>query len=147
LLRFAEYLALFAAAFLSVLPFQSDVVLLGMLVTERYSWLLLVLVASAGNTLACVINWLLGRCFAHLEELPWFPLTRTRVIKAEEWYQRYGRWSLLLTGLPFMSDPLTIVAGMLREPLPAFILLVGLAKLLRHLAVAAVSFGWMSAIF
>jgi membrane protein YqaA with SNARE-associated domain len=31
----------------------------------------------------------------------------------------------------------------LREPLPVFILFVGLAKTARYLAVAVLSFGWM----
>lgn len=33
--------------------------------------------------------------------------------------------------LPAVGDPLTVVAGMLREPLPTFILLVAVGKMLR----------------
>ena len=94
-----EYAALFAAAFLSatVFPFQSEVVLFGMLISEHYRWWLLVLVASAGNTLGSVLNWVAGRFLVHFEDRRWFPVSRERMAKAEGWYHRYGRWSLLLS--------------------------------------------------
>jgi membrane protein YqaA with SNARE-associated domain len=140
----AEYAGLFAAAFLSatVLPFQSEVVLFGLLLTEHYRWWLLVLVASIGNTLGSAVNWLLGRLLAQFEDRPWFPVKRETIMRAEKWYHRYGRWSLLLSWLPFIGDPLTVVAGVLREPLPVFLVLVALAKTARYFAVAAIAFGW-----
>ena len=140
----AEYAGLFAAAFLSatVLPFQSEVVLFGLLLTEHDQWWLLVLVASVGNTLGSAVNWLLGRFIAQLEDRRWFPVRRETVAKAEKWYRRYGRWSLLLSWLPFIGDPLTVVAGVLREPFPVFLALVALAKTARYFAVAAITFGW-----
>ena len=42
-----------------------------------------------------------------------------------------------------IGDPLTIVAGVLREPLPIFLLLVAIAKTARYLAVVAITQGWM----
>lgn len=48
-----------------------------------------------------------------------------------------------MSWLPFIGDPLTIVAGILREPLPIFLLLVSVAKIARYFVVAAISFGWM----
>lgn len=141
----AEYGALFAASFLSatLFPFQSEAVLFGMLLLERYPWWLLILVASVGNTLGSVVNWFLGRFLAHFEDRRWFPVKREKMARAEGWYHRYGRWSLLLSWMPFIGDPLTIVAGVLREPLPVFILLVAIAKTARYLAVGALSLGWI----
>lgn len=139
-----EYSGLFAAAFLSatVLPFQSEVVLFGLLVSEHYTWWLLVFVASVGNTLGSAANWLLGRLLAHFEDRTWFPVKREKIKRAEDWYHRYGRWSLLLSWLPFIGDPLTIVAGVLREPFPVFLAIVAVAKTARYFAVAAMTFGW-----
>ncbi|QRM34647.1 YqaA family protein [Microvirga sp. VF16] len=139
-----EYGGLFVAAFLSatVLPFQSEVVLFGLLVAEHYQWWLLILVASVGNTLGSAANWLLGRLLARFEDRPWFPVRRETIKRAEAWYHRYGRWSLLLSWLPFIGDPLTIVAGVLREPLPIFIVIVAVAKTARYFAVAGLTFGW-----
>src|SRR5918993_5892044 len=143
--HFPEYFGLFGAAFLSatVFPFQSEVVLFGMLMAEHYQITPLVLVASFGNVLGSCINWVLGRFIAHLEHKRWFPLSRAQVAKAEGWYHRYGRWSLLLSWVPIIGDPLTIVAGVLREPFLVFLALIVVAKTARYLAVAARTLGWM----
>ena len=139
-----EYAGLFWASLLAatVLPFQSEVVLFGMLLTHHYSVLLLVLVASVGNILGSVVNYLLGRGLAAFEERPWFPVRRAKIARAEAWYHAYGRWSLLLSWVPVIGDPLTIVAGVLREPFPVFLGLVSAAKISRYIAVAAISYGW-----
>jgi membrane protein YqaA with SNARE-associated domain len=141
----AEYGALFAAAFPSatIFPFQSEAVLFVMLAAEHYPWSLLLLVASVGNILGSIVNWFLGRFFAHFENRPWFPVKRKQMAKAEGWYHRYGRWTLLLSWLPIVGDPLTIVAGVMREPLRVFVPLVALAKTGRYLAVGALSLGWI----
>ena len=140
----AEYGGLFLAAFVSatVFPFQSEVVLFGMLLTHHYSTAMLVIVASLGNILGSCVNWALGRLLARFEDRPWFPLKREKIAKAEGWYHRYGRWSLLLSWAPVVGDPLTIVAGVLREPFPIFLLLVTIAKVARYVAVAALTQGW-----
>jgi len=140
----AEYGILFASAFLSatLFPFQSEAVLFGMLVSDRYAAWLLIGVASIGNILGSIVNWVLGRFLAQFEERRWFPVKREQMLKAEGWYHRYGRWTLLLSWMPVIGDPLTLVAGVLREPLPVFILLVTLAKTGRYLTVGALSLGW-----
>jgi membrane protein YqaA with SNARE-associated domain len=142
--HFVDYGTLFAAAFLSatVLPFGSEAVLFGLLVAERSSAWLLIAVASIGNVLGSLANWALGRCLVRFEDRRWFPVKREQIEKAEGWYRRYGRWTLLLSWAPVIGDPLTMVAGILREPLPVFILLVGLAKTARYLAVGALGLGW-----
>jgi membrane protein YqaA with SNARE-associated domain len=114
-----------------------------MLLAEHYHWLALVLVASFGNILGSVVNWGLGRSLAHFEDQPWFPVKREKMARVEAWYHQYGKWTLLLAWLPFIGDPLTIMAGILREPLPIFLLLVSVAKIARYFAVAAISYGWM----
>ena len=145
MLHFHEYLGLFTASFLAatVLPFQSEVLLFGMLLAEHYHWLALVMVASFGNILGSVVNWGLGRSLAIFADRPWFPVKREKMARAERWYHQYGRLTLLLSWVPFIGDPLTIVAGILREPLPIFLLLVSVAKIARYFAVAAISYGWM----
>ena len=140
----AQYAGLFFAALLSatILPFQSEVVLFGMLLTHHYSAVALVLVASLGNILGSCLNWLMGRFLARFEDRPWFPLRRDKIEKAEGWYHRYGRWTLLLSWVPIIGDPLTIVAGVLREPFPVFLALVSIAKIGRYLAVAGIAKEW-----
>jgi membrane protein YqaA with SNARE-associated domain len=114
-----------------------------MLVAEHYPWWLLILVASAANILGSIVNWFLGRFITRFEDRRWFPVKRDQMVRAEAWYRRYGRWTLLLSWVPIIGDPLTIVAGLLREPLRVFIPLVALAKTGRYLAVGALSLGWI----
>lgn len=139
------YGGLFVAAFLSatIFPFQSEAVLFGMLVADHYAWWALIAVASVGNILGSIVNWFLGRFLARFEGRRWFPVSKAQVEKAEGWYRHYGRWTLLLSWMPIIGDPLTIVAGVMREPLRVFIPLVALAKTGRYLAVGALSLGWI----
>ena len=73
----------------------------------------------------------------HLDARPWFPVSAAKIEQASGWYRRYGRWSLLLSWMPIVGDPLTLVAGILREPFPTFLALVAIAKTLRYIVLAA----------
>lgn len=129
---------LFLSSFLAatLLPAQSELALAGLLSHDVAAPALLVGVATLGNTLGSLVNWLLGRWAHRLGERRWFPVKGDALRKAEAWYHRYGRWSLLLSWAPIIGDPLTLAAGLLREPLLPFLLLVGLAKLGRYLVIA-----------
>ena len=139
-----DYLGLFLASFISatVFPFQSEIALIGMLLADHYPWWHLVLVASLGNILGSVVNWLLGRFLTRFEGRRWFRVRPETLARAERWYKRYGRWSLLLSWIPF-GDALTIMAGVLRERLPVFLVLVTIAKTGRYLVVVAAWYGLM----
>jgi membrane protein YqaA with SNARE-associated domain len=137
----AAYAALFASALVAatLLPMQSEAVLVGMLLAGGQPAWVLIAVATAGNVLGSLVNWWLGRFIEHFRARRWFPVTPARLEQAQGWYRRYGRWSLLLSWAPIIGDPLTMVAGLLREPLPVFLLLVTLAKLGRYLVLAALT--------
>ena len=144
-MELAIYSGLFLISFgaATILPFQSEWVVVGLLLDGIHPWEVVVLVASLGNILGSMVNWLLGRSFAHFQNRRWFPVNQKNITRAEEWYHRYGRASLLLSWVPIIGDPLTIAAGVLREPLWSFALLVGIAKLGRYLALTAVTLNWM----
>ena len=146
MIDFSVYAGLFMAALLAatILPMQSEVVLVGLLLTGKYpaGWLLAV--ASVGNILGSVLNWLLGRSIEHYRHRSWFPVSELRLIQAQNWYQRYGKWSLLLSWMPVIGDPLTVAAGVMRESFWIFLLLVGVAKILRYLALMAATLGWIA---
>lgn len=134
------FLAAFVAA--TLLPAQSELALTGLLAAGHKPVWLLVAAATAGNILGSAVNWLLGRCCVRFQDKRWFPVKKEKLNKARTWYRTYGRWSLLLSWAPVIGDPLTLVAGLLREPFASFILIVGLAKLARYLVVAALVLPW-----
>lgn len=133
------YLGLFLAALAAatILPMQSEAVLVGMLLTESYPVFALIAVASVGNVLGSLANWTLGRWIERFRHRSWFPVSGRGMERAQGWYRRYGRWSLLASWLPIIGDPITVVAGTLREPLPTFLLLVSVAKIGRYAVLAA----------
>ena len=136
------FLAAFAAA--TLLPAQSELALAGLLAAGHKPVWLFIAVVTAGNTLGAAVNWLLGRYCTRFQNRSWFPVQKKSMDKAASWYRRYGRWSLLLSWAPIIGDPLTLAAGLLREPFASFILIVGLAKLGRYLLVAGAALHWLA---
>jgi membrane protein YqaA with SNARE-associated domain len=141
-----SYLGLFVAAFgaATLLPLQSEAVLAGMLVSQSYSILLLVVVASFGNVLGSLVNWYVGRSIEGFRDRRWFPLKQHQLDKAQEAYRRFGRWALLASWVPIIGDPITMIAGVMREPLWSFLIIVTIAKVARYLVLTALTLGWMS---
>ena len=130
------YLALFGSAFLAatILPFYSEVVLFALL-REGGDPTLLIIVATLGNTLGAVVNWLLGLYLLHFQDRRWFYFSREQIDRAQRWFQRYGFWSLLMAWAPVGGDALTLVAGIMKMRLWLFLLLVGSGKALRYISV------------
>ena len=139
----AVYGGLFLAAFTAatLLPAQSEALVVGLLLTDYAPWLVLA-VASVGNVLGSVVNWFLGRGIERFRGRRWFPVSPAALARAEGWYRSYGRWSLLLAWAPIIGDPLTVVAGVLRETFLVFLLLVSIAKIGRYLILAAATLGF-----
>ncbi|SMF70401.1 membrane protein YqaA, SNARE-associated domain [Xaviernesmea oryzae] len=139
MLDFAAYAGLFSAAFIAatIFPMQSEAILVGLILTGKYSLAGLLLVATVGNTLGAAVNWFIGRGIERFRDRRWFPVTPEKLEKAQVWYQKYGKWSLLLSWLPIGGDGVTVAAGVLREPLPTFLVLVFIGKGIRYLVLAA----------
>ena len=95
-----------------------------------------VLTATAGNVLGSLITYAMGRfgrqAMRHNEK------AERQVARAERWFARFGRPSLLLAWLPVVGDPLCLVAGVLRVGIGSFLLLVTLGKLARYGVLASV---------
>ncbi|MDX1460142.1 MAG: YqaA family protein [Xanthomonadales bacterium] len=136
----SAYLLLFGSAFLAatILPFYSEVVLFAML-REGGDAAKLVTVATLGNTLGAVVNWLLGLYLLRFQDRRGFYFSRAQVSRAQYWFQRYGFWSLLMAWAPVGGDALTLVAGIMKVRLWLFLVLVGTGKALRYISVAYVA--------
>jgi membrane protein YqaA with SNARE-associated domain len=130
------YLLLFSSAFLAatVFPFYSEALLFTLLY-QGYPALLLVVVATLGNTLGAAVNWALGRYLLHFRHKRWFYFNDVQIARSQRWFQRYGVWSLLLAWLPVGGDVLTLIAGIMRVRFDLFLLLVGIGKAARYLVV------------
>lgn len=139
------YGGLFLAAFLAatILPAQSEAVLAGLLIAGNQPAIALLVVASTGNILGSLANWFLGRGIERFRHHRWFPASPEKLLKAERFYARWGYWSLLASWVPIIGDPLTVISGVLREPIWRFLLLVSVAKIGRYLILAAAVRQWL----
>ncbi len=138
------YLLLFSSSFLAatILPFYSEVILFALL-RNGNDPALLVLVATVGNTLGAVMNWMLGRYILHFRERRWFYFSDKQILRAQNWFQRYGFWTLLLAWMPIGGDALTLIAGMMKVKLWLFLFLVAAGKALRYISVVYFSAFWL----
>ncbi len=129
-------LGMFLAAFLAAtpIPMQSELAFIA-LAASGWSITALVIVASLGNILGSCVTYAAGRGLGGLGLWRWFRLPPEKMARAETWFARWGRWSLLLSWLPG-GDLLVLLAGTLRMPLLPFIALITLAKTGRYVALA-----------
>jgi len=126
------YFTLFGIAFLSatLLPMGSEALLLYD-ISQGYSLFLLWLVATFGNTLGSIVNYTLGyKGKGYLAEKGY--LSEDKIKKFRQKFTKYGGWTLLLSWVPIIGDPLTLIAGLLRYPFYAFVAIVFLAKGTRY---------------
>ena len=137
----AVYAALSGSAFLAatILPAQSEAGLALLIAADTHPVAALLFWASLGNVAGSVVNWLLGRQLETLQTKAWFPKQITISHRARRWYDKFGRWSLLLSWMPLIGDPITLVAGVFRLPLLPFLLIVTVAKTGRYSVVALVA--------
>ncbi len=135
------YTSLFISSFLSstILPGHSEIILTTFILLEKFSQFLLILFASLGNILGSIVNWYLGFYITKFVKKDWFPFQKKQLDKASSWYLKYGKWSLFLSWVPIIGDPLTIVAGMFRVPLIIFITIVSISKVLRYIFVGYIA--------
>jgi membrane protein YqaA with SNARE-associated domain len=129
---------LFFASFLAatILPLSSEF-MLGALVVNGIDPVLVVSVATLGNVLGSLSCYALGWWGSQTVLQRWFGICAADLATARQRYARFGRGSLLFAWVPFIGDPLTVVAGMMRTELWLFLLLVTLGKLARYLVVVA----------
>lgn len=130
--------SIFLSAYFSatLIPMQSEAVLAAALLTNQSLIVLFLTLATCGNVLGSTTNWYLGLKFVSYKDRSWFPFSSQSIDRTIYWYQRYGRWSLWLCWVPIIGDPITLIAGILREPFRSFIIIVTCAKLIRYLVLA-----------
>ena len=130
------YVTLFLSAFLAatIFPAQSETLLAYQISQNPNAVLALVCVATLGNVLGSLVNWVLGQFASKAGR--WFQVKEERLSRAKNFYFKYGRYTLLFSWVPIVGDPITSVAGMMRVRLLTFLVLVTIGKLARYLFVA-----------
>ena len=124
-------LALFISAFLAatILPFSSELTFLAAL-KSGMPFSHAMFAASSGNILAIILNYYLGY---FLYEATKRKLFHSKIGKrAFLMGHRYGYYALLLSWLPIIGDPLTIVAGLVRLKFVWFVIIAGTLRVLRY---------------
>lgn len=131
--------SLFASSFLSstLLPGNSEVVLVAMLLSGVSQPWLLVLIATMGNSLGGLTNVILGRFFPLREKSRWQE-------KAVGWLKRYGAATLLLSWTPVIGDLLCLLAGWMRISWGPVLFFLCLGKALRYVLLAWVTLQGMT---
>ncbi|MEN8174512.1 MAG: VTT domain-containing protein [Pseudomonadota bacterium] len=131
---------LFLSALLSatLLPGSSEALLLYKL-SEGGHALTLVLTAGAGNLLGSLVTYVMGRMGSAALHRRWLRIHEKDLDRAEAWFNRWGRPSLLLAWLPVVGDPLCLLAGLLRVGLVWFTVLVASGKVARYAFLAWVA--------
>lgn len=139
----SDLIIMFSGAFLAatLLPGGSEVLLVGLLNKVPQAWLSLVAIASIGNTLGAMTSFYLGRLgrFAKSPEA----LSEGKYTKALTLIERYGVWSLLLSWAPIIGDVLCLLAGWLKLPMRAALIVIFIGKTVRYLVVAAATLHWL----
>ncbi|AXO52619.1 MULTISPECIES: YqaA family protein [Enterobacter cloacae complex] len=131
--------SLFASSLLSstLLPGNSEVVLVAMLLSGVSQPWLLVLIATMGNSLGGLTNVILGRFFPLREKSRWQE-------KAVGWLKRYGAATLLLSWMPVIGDLLCLLAGWMRISWGPVLFFLCLGKALRYVLLAWVTLQGMT---
>ncbi|KPQ19952.1 MULTISPECIES: YqaA family protein [unclassified Halomonas] len=100
-------------------------------------------VATAGNTLGSLVNVALGRYARRFQDRRWFPASPSQLARAERWYHRAGEASLLLSWLPIIGDPLTVMAGVLRLAWWRALMWILIAKGARYALILSLAQSWL----
>ena len=126
---------LFFSAFISstLFPGGSEAVLAYLVSEAEHSQLLLISIATMGNTLGAMTSWGIGRLISIRYSAE--KLSKTSQQKAVERIQKYGSPILLLSWLPVVGDPLCVAAGWLRIHWLYSLLFITVGKLLRYIVI------------
>ena len=119
----------------TIIPFGSEVYFITLLSLEKYNHFILFLVASVGNVLGSLFNWICGFYINFFIKKSWFPINNKIIARGNKLFTKYGKWSLLISWFPLIGDPITFAAGTLRYPIIPFLVLVSIGKVGRYLII------------
>ena len=137
------YLGLFLISFLAatLLPLGSEAAVV-LMASAEFDPLGLLFIATAGNSLGALVNYLVGRWGADFVFSRYIQVEPAALDRLERVYGRWGAPVLFFAWLPFVGDPLTVAAGVLRVNPWVFLAWVVLGKMFRYYVLIAAAAGW-----
>ncbi len=131
---------LFIISFLAatVLPLGSEWLVVTLLL-QGHQLEAVVMVATIGNFLGACTTYGIGFWGSSWLTKKVLRIDEARLAKATLFYQKYGSWSLLLSWVPIIGDPLCLVSGSLRCNFLLFSLLTFIGKLARYSVLAVLT--------
>ena len=128
------YLFLISFAAATIFPLGSEGLLLYD-ISIGLNIYLIVIFATLGNVLGSILNYWIGyKGEEYLENKK--TIKKEKIIKIKSYFDKYGGYSLLLSWVPIIGDPITVVAGVLKYNFKKFILIVLIAKFGRYLSIS-----------
>ncbi|MBC7086238.1 MAG: DedA family protein [Methanomethylovorans sp.] len=136
------YIGLFIASFLAstLLPLGSEALLL-LLINNGFDPLLLVIVASIGNYCGACTTYYIGLVGRRDLIEKYLSIPPQRLVSAENWFKKYGMYSLLFTWVPLIGDAITAMSGIMKLEFKIFSLFVFTGKFMRYVIVTCMVLG------
>lgn len=110
--------------FVPRLSYAADV----MVAIGGYNSYIVFIVSFIASLIGLSLNWVLGTFFRKLEKTETFKDRVSALNRAENFFNRKGKWILLLSCIPFWGALFTTAAGVLRFRLFHFLILVSFSK-------------------
>ena len=131
-------LALFISGFVSatLLPGGSEALLAWQLSTGEYDVWAMWFAVTSGNALGGVFTFAMGWVIASYYPLK--SLQKPQHQRAQKWLDKYGPYSLLLSWVPIIGDPLCLVAGWLKVNIFLSVLMICIGKAVRYLLIVGI---------
>ena len=122
----------------TLLPGGSELALAWLIHKGEVSTPVLLAIAISGNSLGGILTLLMGLFIS--KYFPAKNLHKPYQVKALQWINNKGSVVLLLSWLPFIGDPLCLIAGWLRLNFLLCCLFIISGKALRYLLIATLLF-------
>lgn len=141
------YIGLFIGAFLAatVIPFSSDVMLVGMLAAGANPYIAII-VATVGNwaggLTSYYVGWL-GR-WEWIEK--WLRVSREKLERQRDKVARYGSLLALMTWMPFIGDIMAVALGFYKVDFRRSAIYMFIGKGARFIAWAVIYY-WLAPMF
>ena len=115
----------------SVVPFSSEVVMLGLLAAGLEKWPL-IMWATVGNVMGAILTYYMGR----LGRIDWiekyFHVKREKLEKTQRWLNGRGAWVAFWGFIPIFGNVLLIALGLMRSNIPITFTSMTAGKFLRY---------------